>query len=229
MRTLLAGENQHEVVGEAESGDDCLHLAATRRPDIVLLDIRMPGMDGIETARHLAALPDPPAVIFVTAYDSFAMDAFDAQAVDYLLKPVRKTRLSESLRRAARPTRPQLAALAGTRRAARRRIAAKLGDTLRLIPVDSIFYFRAEHKYVTAHHEAGNDLINESLKELEQEFPGTFLRVHRNTLVGVQFISGLQRDADGSLRVKLDGVAEALIVSRRHAGAVRKRIKSAPS
>lgn len=229
LRALLAGNNQYEIVGEAESGDDCLHRTAACRPDIVLLDIRMPGMDGIETARHLATLPDPPAVIFVTAYDSFAVEAFDAHAVDYLLKPVRKARLAESLGRAARPTRPQLAALADKQSAPRRRIAAKLGDTLRLIPVDSIFYLRAEQKYVTAYHEAGCDLINESLKDLEQEFPEKFLRIHRNTLVSVQCITGLQRDEEGSLVVRLDGVAGPLAVSRRHAAEVRKRIKSAPS
>lgn len=229
MRTLLSGDNQHEIVGEAESGDDCLQLAAARRPDIVLLDIRMPGMDGIETARHLAALPDPPAVIFVTAYDSFAMEAFNAQAVDYLLKPVRKTRLAESLRRAARPTRPQLAALAETRGKYRRSIAAKLGDTLRLIPVDSIYYFRAEQKYVTACHEAGCDLINESLKELEREFAAQFLRIHRNTLVAVRLITRLQRDAEGSLWIYLDGVPDPLAVSRRHAADVRRHLTSVPS
>jgi len=226
LRGLLSGDIEHEVVGEAESGEKCLQLVAECRPDTVLLDIRMPGMGGIETARHLAALPDPPAVIFVTAYDSFAMEAFDAQAVDYLLKPVRKQRLAASLQRAARPTRPQLAALADRRNVQRRHIAAKLGDTLRLIPVDSIRYLQAEQKYVTVHHETDCDLIDESLKALEREFPRELLRIHRNTLVGTRFITGLERDEEGSLRVTLDGVMDSLAVSRRHAAEVRKRIAS---
>jgi two-component system, LytTR family, response regulator AlgR len=225
LAALLAADHDHEVVGEAVSGEECLKLVARCRPDVVLLDIRMPGMDGIETARHLAALSDPPAVIFVTAYDAFAIEAFDAQAVGYLLKPVRGERLAEALRRAARPTRPQLAALTGSASARRRRIAAKLGDTLRLIPVDTIRYFQADQKYVTVHHVGGADLIDESLKELAAEFREDFVRIHRNALVALKYAAALERDAQGQLQVRLEGITEPLAVSRRHAPEARKRMQ----
>lgn len=225
LRALLASDKTFEVVGEAESGEACLALVASHQPDVVLLDIRMPGMDGIETARHLAALPDPPAVIFATAYDAFAIQAFEAQAVGYLLKPVRENRLAEALLRATRPTRPQLAALSGARSARRRRIAARLGDALRLIPIDTIHYFQADQKYITVHHEDGVDLIDESLKELESEFREDFIRIHRNALVALRFVAGLERE-HGVLRVQLEGVAESLAVSRRHAPEVSRRIRT---
>jgi two-component system, LytTR family, response regulator AlgR len=225
LKSMLADEGGYEVVGEAANGEECLRLAARLRPDVVLLDIRMPGMEGIEAARHLATLANPPAVIFVTAYDAFAIEAFDAQAVGYLLKPVRRERLAEALRRAATPTRPQLAALTGERHLRRRRIAARLGDALRLIPVDTIRYFQAEQKYVTVHHEAGADLIDESLRELEQEFPEEFVRIHRNALVALKNIVALERDGEGRLHARVEGVPATLPVSRRHAPELRRRIQ----
>lgn len=225
LRALLAGEARYQVVGEADSGEACLAQVGRLKPDVVLLDIRMPGMDGIETARHLATLDAPPAVIFVTAFDAFAVAAFDAQAVGYLLKPVRGERLLEALARAARPTRPQLAALTGADRAARQRIAARLGDALKLIPVDTIRFFQADQKYVTVHHAGGADLIDESLKELEEEFHGQFVRIHRNALAALKAITALERDAQGQLRARLHGVNESLAVSRRHAPEVRRRIE----
>jgi two-component system, LytTR family, response regulator AlgR len=226
LRALLAEDASHEVVAEADSGEACLALVAKHRPDVVLLDIRMPGMDGIETARHLATLAEPPAVIFTTAYDAFAVQAFDAQAVGYLLKPVRGERLAEALRRAARPTRPQLAALSGAGGAPRPRIAAKLGGALRLIPVDTIRYFQAEQKYITVCHAGGVDLIDESLRELETEFRESFVRIHRNALVALQYLAAMERDTQGMLRARLDGVTETLAVSRRHAPEVRRRIRA---
>lgn len=225
LAALLAADPDHQVVGEAGSGEECLKLVAKHRPDVVLLDIRMPGMDGIETARHLASLDAPPAVIFVTAFDAFAIEAFDAQAVGYLLKPVRGERLAEALRRAARPTRPQLAALTGQASARRRRIAAKLGDTLRLIPIDTIRYFQADQKYVTVHHDGGADLIDESLKDLETEFREDFVRIHRNALVALRHVAALERDPQGQLLARLEGVAEPLAVSRRHAPEARRRMQ----
>jgi two-component system, LytTR family, response regulator AlgR len=225
LKALLDGDALHRVTGEAESGEDCLRLAARLRPDLVLLDIRMPGMDGIETARHLAALDEPPAVIFVTAYDAFAVQAFEAQAVGYLLKPVRRERLLQALGHAARPTRPQLAALTGEGASRRQRIAARLGDALRLIPVDTIHYFQAEQKYITVQHAGGADLIEESLKDLADEFKADFVRIHRNALVAVKSVLALERDAQGQLRARVEGAPEPMPVSRRHAPDVRRRIE----
>ena len=224
LRSLLAKDAAHEVVGEAGSGEECLRRVARLQPDVVLLDIRMPGMDGLETARHLAALDAPPAVIFVTAFDAFAIEAFDAQAVGYLLKPVRGERLAEALQRAARPTRPQLMSLSATG-GRRRRIAARLGEALQLIPVDTIRFFQADQKYVTVYHEAGADLIDESLKDLESEFGDEFVRIHRNALVALKYMAAVERDAQGQLCVRVEGLPEPLAVSRRHAPGLRKRIQ----
>jgi two-component system, LytTR family, response regulator AlgR len=225
LKALLEGVGAYRVVGEAASGEDGLRLAARLKPDVALLDIRMPGMDGIEAARHLATLDSPPAVIFVTAYDAFAIAAFDAQAVGYLLKPVRRERLVEALQRAARPTRPQLAALTGAGATRRQRIAARLGDALRLIAVDTIRYFQADQKYVTVHHQGGADLIDESLKDLAVEFREEFVRIHRSVLVALKHIVCLERDAQGKLCVRVEGVADPLTVSRRHAPELRRRIQ----
>ncbi|MEJ2513764.1 MAG: LytTR family DNA-binding domain-containing protein [Gammaproteobacteria bacterium] len=225
---LVSDLADHEAVGEAASGEEALELAQRLQPDLVLMDIRMPGMGGLEAARHLAALSRPPAVIFVTAYDTFAMEAFEAQAVGYLMKPVRRERLARALRHAARPTRPQLAALATAdpdSRPVRSRIAARLGDALHLIPVDTVYYFQADQKYVTVRHAGGSDLIDEALKDLADEFRDTFVRVHRNALVALAHVEALTTDPQGRLQVRIRDVDELLGVSRRHAAEVRRRIQ----
>ncbi len=212
-----------ELAGQASSGEDALRQAATLRPEVVLLDVRMPGMDGLETARHIARLPEPPAVIFTTAYDEHALAAFEVQAAGYLLKPVRAERLREALERARRPTRAQLAHIAdaGGRRT---RIAVRVRDELRLIPVDDISCFIADQKYTTLRHRGGEELIEESLKSLEDEFAPDFIRVHRNALVAFAHVEGLERDAAGRHQLKLqDG--SRLAVSRRLATEVQKRLR----
>jgi len=225
--SLVGDIEGHEVVGEAATGEEALELAQRLKPDLVLMDIRMPGIGGLEAARHLSVLESPPAVIFVTAYDAFAIDAFEAQAVGYLMKPVRRERLARALRHAARPTRPQLAALAGSGgdRRPRSRIAARLGDALTLIPVETIYYFQADQKYVCVHHEGGTDLVDEALKDLADEFHEDFVRVHRNALVSLGHVESLARDAEGRLQVHLRGIDEPVTVSRRHAAEARRRIQ----
>lgn len=225
MRALLAEDGTHEVVGEADSGEQCLRRVAELQPDVVLLDIRMPGMDGIETARHLASLAAPPAVIFVTAYDVYAIEAFDAQAVGYLVKPVRLERLQRALQRAATLTRPQLEALAGQGNQRRLRIAARLGDALKLIPVDTIRLFQADQKYVKVYHRGGADLIDESLKDLEREFGNDFVRIHRNALAALQHVAAIERNPIGRLHVRIDGIEAPFAVSRRHAAELRRRLQ----
>jgi two-component system response regulator AlgR len=228
LAALVGDLPGHEVAGEAATGEEALERVQALRPDLVLMDIRMPGMGGIEAARHLSVLGDAPAVIFVTAYDNFAMDAFDAQAVGYLMKPVRAERLARALAHAARPTRPQLAALAASGPSGgkpRARIAARLGDALRLIDVETIYYFQADQKYVTVRHEGGSDLIDEALKDLAGEFGDRFVRVHRNALVCLDHIESLARDDDGRLVVQVRGADAPLPVSRRHAAEVRRRIQ----
>jgi two-component system response regulator AlgR len=227
LASLVGDLEGHEAVGEAATGEEALELVQRLKPDLVLMDIRMPGMGGLEAARHLSVLESPPAVIFVTAYDAFAIDAFEAQAVGYLMKPVRRERLARALRHAARPTRPQLAALSGAAGGTRprSRIAARLGDALTLIPVETIYYFQADQKYVSVHHAGGTDLIDEALKDLAHEFHEDFVRVHRNALISLGHVESLSRDEEGRLQVRLRGVGEPVAVSRRHAAEVRRRIQ----
>jgi two-component system response regulator AlgR len=212
-----------ELAGVAASGEEALLLAGRLRPEVVLLDIRMPGMDGLEAAHHLSRLPEPPAVIFTTAFEQHALAAFDAQAAGYLLKPVRADKLKEALERARRPTRAQLARIAEGAAGPRTRIAVRARDGLRLIPVDDILYFVAEQKYTTLRHLAGEELIEESLKSLEEEFAERFVRVHRNSLVAVAHIEGIDRDDEGHQSVRLRGGA-TLPVSRRLATEVLRRV-----
>ncbi|MEJ2346655.1 MAG: LytTR family DNA-binding domain-containing protein [Gammaproteobacteria bacterium] len=227
LRALVDEIGRHEVVAEAASGSDALALCERLQPDALLLDIRMPGIDGLETARHLAQLEHPPAVIFTTAYDQHAVEAFDASAVDYLLKPIRRERLEEALDKVQRLTRAQLAAVgaqAGQDRT-RTHICARIRGNLRLIPVDEVLYFMADQKYVIVRHLRGEVLVEESLKSLEQEFGGRFLRIHRNALVAKAYLEGMERAAGGRLLVRLRHVEEGLEVSRRHAAEVRQNMK----
>ena len=225
LRRLLSELGDVEVAAEAGNGEQAVRLAGELRPDVVLLDVRMPGMDGLEAARHMALLPEPPAVVFTTAYDAYAMEAFDAQAIGYLLKPVRAEKLSAALRHAARLAGKQLQRLAAgsPQHATRTHVAARLGDQVRLIPVSEIYYFAADQKYTTVRHQGGNDLIEDSLRTLENEFAAQFVRVHRNALVSVNRLAAIERDAQGQYQVVLRDINERLAVSRRLAGELRER------
>jgi len=214
-----------QLAGVASSGEEALLLAGRLKPEVVLLDIRMPGMDGLEVAHHLARMPEPPAVIFTTAFEQHALAAFDAQAAGYLLKPVRPERLREALDRARRPTRAQLTRIAEGAAGPRTRIAVRARDELKLIPVDSILCFIAEQKYTTLRHSGGDELIEESLKSLEEEFAGRFVRVHRNSLAAIAHVEGLERDAEGHQVVRLRG-GGALAVSRRLAADVARTLSA---
>ena len=227
LRALLLEIGGNEVVGEAANGRQALELADRVHPDVVLLDIRMPGIDGLETAAHLAGYEHPPAVIFATAYGDYALEAFDAHAVDYLLKPIRRARLEEALAKARRLTRGELGAVRQTlpADAARTHICARTRGQMVLIPVREIAYFRADHKYVTVRHLGGEVLIEEPLKDLAEEFAGRFLRIHRNTLVAVDFLTGLSRTADGTYAVGLRGIEERPEVSRRHLLALKDLLR----
>jgi len=227
LQRLCADLPGIEVVGEAGNGPDALGLAQNSRADVVLLDIRMPSMDGIEVARHLASLPEPPAVVFVTAFDQYALDAFEAHASAYLLKPIRREKLAAALQSAQRLTRPQLAGLATKTSSggARRQIAARVRDRIKLIPVGEIRYFLADQKYVTVKHAQGEDLIEESLKTLEDEFGEAFVRVHRNALVAVSAVDAVQRGEDGQLSVIIKHGGDRLPVSRRLAADALRKLR----
>jgi two-component system response regulator AlgR len=227
LRALLGEQLPAEIVGEAASGDEALRLAATLAPDVVLLDVRMPGMSGLEAARHMALLPAPPAIIFTTAYDAYAVEAFEAEAVGYLLKPVRAERLAAALERAARLGSPQLARVAGHEgaAAARSHIGVRRRDGVHLVPLADVYYFAADQKYTTLRHAGGSDLIEDSLRALEEEFGARFIRVHRNALVQLRCIAGLERDGAGQHVVVLRDIPDRLQVSRRLATELRERLR----
>jgi two-component system response regulator AlgR len=214
-----------DLAGVASTGEEALLLAGRLRPEVVLLDIRMPGMDGLEAAHHLARMPEPPAVIFTTAYEAHALAAFDAQAAGYLLKPVRPEKLAEALARARRPTRAQLTRIAEGSGQGRTRIAVRVRDELRLIPIENVLCFIAEQKYTTLRHTGGEELIEEPLKELEDEFAGRFVRVHRNSLVAIAHVECLERDAEGHHTFRLRNGGGSLAVSRRLATEVARRLR----
>jgi two-component system response regulator AlgR len=227
LRRLLLDLEDVAVVGEAGNGVEAVESCARLAPDVVLLDIRMPGMDGIEAARHLNALEEPPAVVFVTAHDEHALAAFEAQALGYLLKPVRQEKLARAIQRAARVAAPQLLRAAEQSQLGRRRqqVCARLGDQLRLIPLEDVYYFAAGQKYVTVRHRGGSDLIDESLRALDAEFAPDFVRIHRNSLVAVRHVGAVERSADGHYLVRLKDCNETLPVSRRHAAASLRQLR----
>ena len=225
LARLVDALDGYEVAGEAADGAEAVRQVDATGADIVLLDVRMPGMDGIEAARHLAGAEPPPAVIFTTAYGDHALEAFESQAVDYLLKPVRAERLTRALASARRSTRAQLSAV-GEDAAPRAQLCARLGGEMQLVPVSEVLYFLAEHKYVTVRHRRGEVLIEEPLKSLEREFGDRFLRIHRNALVAEAWVGGLRRARSGRQSVWFKETDDTLEVSRRHLPAVRRRLRA---
>jgi len=231
LRQILEDEDAYEVVGEAANGHEALELAAQLSPDVVLLDIRMPGMEGIETAHHLNAMEKAPAVVFTTAYDEYAIDAFEARAIGYVLKPVRRSRLTGALEQASRFTGSALneAAVEAQLNTGRKHVCALAHGELKLIPVSEIRSFLADQKYVSVDHDNGQDLIDDSLKSLEAEFGDHFVRIHRGALVAVDRIERVERNTEGKSRVVLRDDSQVddkeLIISRRHVAEVKRRLK----
>ena len=227
LRRLLEELDDCEVVAEAGNGEEALSYCGELKPDVVLLDVRMPGLSGIQVARHIDSLEDPPAVIFTTAYDQYAVDAFETEAVGYLLKPVRKEKLAHALRHASRISPSRLVRVAESARIEHQReqICARLGEQLRLIPVTDIYCFLADQKYVTVKHKGGENLIDESLKSLGEEFSPDFVRIHRNALVAEKYISAVERTDAGQYVVRMRECGDVLEVSRRHASELLRRIR----
>lgn len=215
----------HEVVGEATNGAEALAAVEECDPDIVLMDVRMPGEDGLSAAHAIAELPEPPAVIFCTAYNEYALEAFETLAVGYILKPVQEEQLLAALNKAQKTTKVQKHSLqqseAEEDESQRKHISAKTRKGVELIPINNIHCFVADHKYVTVIHEEGETLIDDTLKELEVEFPKKFVRVHRNSLVAIEKIEGMERSSAGQYEIKLRNVNYRPVVSRRHVASVR--------
>lgn len=214
------------VAGEAADGRQALQRCRQGDVDLVLMDIRMPVMDGLEAAAALSQLATPPAVIFVTAYDEHALAAFERHAVDYLLKPIRRQRLQQAIDKAATLNRPQLQALQSLRMQQEEAfISASFRGGLQRIPLSEVIYFQADHKYVTVCYSGGELLLEESLKSLEERFPGRLIRIHRNALISRERLLGLQKLPSGSCTVSLAGSDNRLEVSRRHLAGVRRLLR----
>jgi two-component system response regulator AlgR len=227
----LAAEVPTELAGEAANGFETLERLPASGAQVLLLDIEMPGMRGLEVARHLAGLESAPGVVFVTAHDRHAVEAFELNALDYLMKPVRAERLAAALKKAGSEGPPAPGRLAQAATQAREYLSVTERHRIVLVPVRDIVYLRAEMKYVTLRTRAGEHLIEEPLVALEREFARVFVRVHRNCLVARDAVRGFERALGGEdephWNVVLDGVAERLPVSRRQWAEVRLLAKDA--
>ncbi len=229
IRMLSEIDGPYELAGEAADGIEAVEQCRSNPIDVVLLDVEMPGMSGLEAAKEMARLQPPPAVILVTAFEQYALAAFEHKVEDYLVKPVRRERLQEALERVRVPTRPQREALASEHDAhpgRRRTLSAHYRGGLQTVPIENIIYLQAEHKYVTVRHTGGELLVDESLKSLEDEFPDLFLRIHRNALVAKFRLYGLEKTHDGGTQVRLRDCAERLPVSRRHLADIRHWLRN---
>ncbi len=216
LMRLLESEDCVTQCVSAANGQEALSRLAAVPVDLVLLDIRMPGMSGLEVAERLVSQTHPPAVVFCTAYDDYALEAFKVQAVSYLLKPVKREELSQVLERSAQLNRAQLSAL--NIEEAGPVLTLQTGRGKERIPLADVYYFRADQKYVTAACRQGERLCDLSLKQLEERWPEHLIRVHRNTLVPKQRLEKLTRDNEGGYWLQLRGLAEeSLPVSRRFA------------
>ncbi|MBR7714575.1 response regulator transcription factor [Acinetobacter nosocomialis] len=225
----LVSKMGHDVVATAHHGQDDLEQARLHQPDVILLDIQMPGMNGLVCAEQLSQLNPRPAIVFCTAYDQHALEAFKSQAQAYLLKPIDPQELEQVFKQLTQLTQAQLSALPNPTllqdlKTQRHQIAAKTYRGVELIPVENIYYFLADQKYVTVRHKNGSVLIDETLKELETEFADQFIRIHRNALVSIAYLDGLELVSSGQYQVRLRGLDERLSVSRRHLSTLRERI-----
>ena len=208
------------VIGKAANSEKAWQVINTLNPDLVLLDIAMPGESGLQLAARIQTLESPPLVVFCTAYDEHALKAFEAQAIDYLLKPIRRERLLESVERASR-----LKQIAQTN-AHKQFVTVSVGGVLRRIALTDIFYLHAEEKYTVVHHRDGEHILDQTLKDLEHNFPGQFIRIHRNCLVKKEQVNRVRRDTEGHVWAILNDVAIPLEVSRRCASELKEWFKN---
>ena len=233
LRDLLddcQAEVPNVIVGEAGNGPEGINLLCSNPADVALVDIHMPGMSGIEFARHIQVIEAPPAVIFVTAHDQYAVEAFEVNAVDYLLKPVRASRIAAALKKAAAGPRVTREVFDRVDPQPRRFLSVNERGRLTLVPLTDVLYLKAELKYVTVRTPQREHLIEESLARLEEEFGNLFIRIHRNCLVARRLIRGFEHldgdEAEASWAVLLEGCNEKLPVSRRQWAQVKALARS---
>ncbi len=230
----LSSELDCDVIAEAENAQEALALIQQHDPSVVLLDIEMPGETGLQVAEKIADMEYPPAVIFTTAYDQYALDAFNTFAAGYLLKPINKEKLKQALDNARSLNKLQLAAVnkqqdidpAEQDNASPKFITASSHRGVDLIPVDSVRCFLADSKYITVIGTDSETLIDGTLKQFESEYAERFVRIHRNALVSVEHIQGLERAAAGHYMVRLEGVEVQPVVSRRYTSKVKALLHS---
>ena len=226
----LVSQLGHQVIATAQHGQQALEMVQQFEPDVVLLDIQMPEMDGLSCAQHLAHFNPTPAIVFCTAFDEHALQAIQSQAKGYLLKPIAKDDLETVLESVTKLTQAQLTHLEKKElmeeKVQRQQIAAKTYRGLELIPVENIYYFLADQKYVTVRHKGGNVLIDETLKDLETEFADRFIRIHRNALISLDYLDGLDMVASGQYQARCRELDERLAVSRRHLPLLRERMQN---
>jgi two-component system response regulator AlgR len=227
LRQLVTGLLHEAEVFEATNGREALFAVNASHPDLVLMDIRMPVMDGLESAMHLGHMDDPPSVIFTTAYDQHAVAAFEVNAVDYLLKPIRKDRLETALGKVSPVSTQTIRRVRVDQEMGlpRSHVSVQLRGQITVIPVSEVVYFMAENKYVKVRTADERHYIEDSLVSLEEEFQDQFLRVHRNAIVSIAHIRGMEKNAAGRWHLRLKGIDELLEVSRRHTAAVRDWIR----
>ncbi len=228
IHSLLEEKSEYNICAEAENGAEALMMVERHQPDLILLDISMPVMDGLEVAKHLSSMPNPPAVIFTTAYGEYALEAFSTKATGYLMKPIRQEQLLKSLQQARSLNRAQRSKaidddLTGS---TRKHICARMRGNLELIPIEDVYYFQADQKYVTVRHSKGEVIIEESLKSLESDLSDKFIRIHRNALVAKSRITGLAKTNIGRVKVKIDRIEDELEVSRRHVAEIRRFVRN---
>jgi two-component system response regulator AlgR len=226
LKELIRRIKPKSKILEAQNGEEAINLFEIHRPKLALVDIRMPGIGGIELAYHLSALEHPPAVIFTTAHNEYALQAFDANAIDYLLKPIHLERLQRALQKAEPLTEEQNQVLKEGNDD-RTHISVNQRGRLKLIPIKDIAYFKAENKYVVIKTHEGEFLLNDTLNQLEGELGDGYIRAHRNTLLSTQYIEGMEKIDDDRWQVTLQGFDDKIEVSRRQRPIIRSWLKGA--
>jgi two-component system response regulator AlgR len=227
LREMLTRIDPQAEVIEAENGEDAMEQFEQHKPSLVLVDIRMPGISGIELAYHLSSVERPPAVIFTTAYNEYALEAFEANAIDYLLKPIQFDRLMRALKKADPLTKTQSLALKRGEEE-RSHIAVSQKGKIKLVPLHTVCYFKAENKYVAIRTLNEQYLITETLNNLEKDLGSSFMRVHRNALISTRFLEGLEKIDEGRWCVLFRDIDDKLEISRRQTPIIRGWLRNKP-
>ncbi len=225
LQELIKRIDPDAEIIESENGEEAIQQFEAHNPTLALVDIRMPGIGGMELAYHLSAVEQPPAVIFTTAHNEYALQAFDANAIDYLLKPIQLERLKRALAKAGPLTAHQNQVLIEGEEQ-RTHIAVREKGRIKLIALKDVGFLKADSKYVVVKTMDAEYLINETLNQLEQELGDEFIRVHRNSLVSTRYLDGIEKIGDNTYQVFLHQFDDKLEVSRRQKPVIRNWIKN---